>query len=128
MPERLPYKYAVIRVVPRVDRDEFMNAGVIVFSPQRRFLDAKVRLSEPRLRALWPKSELGTIRKHLEAIAKICAGSADGGTIAKLSPSERFHWLTAPRSSMIQVSPVRVGLTDQPAAELERLTDEFVAQ
>jgi len=127
VPERLPYKYAVIRVVPRVDRDEFVNAGVIVFSPQQRFLGAKVKLSEARLRALWPDSEIGTIRKHLEAIRKVSAGSEDGGTIAKLSLSERFYWLTSPRSSMIQVSPVRVGLTDQPAAELERLTDELVS-
>lgn len=126
MPEPSSFDYAVVRVVPRVDRDEFVNAGVIVFSPQRRLLQARVRIDEPRLRALWPSIDVDLIRRHLEAIPRICAGEPDAGPIAKLSLNERFHWLTSPRSTMIQISPVRTGLSAEPEKMIERLTQELL--
>ena len=121
------YSYAVVRVVPRVDRDEFVNAGVIVFSPERRFLEARVRLNEDRMRALWPTADLRTVRRHLHAIPRICAGEAEAGPIARLTQTERFHWLTAPRSTVVQISPVRTGLTAEPGGVLERLLGEYVS-
>ena len=121
MLDRLPYEYAVVRVVPRVDRDEFINAGVIVFAKQQRLLEARVAVDDRRLCALWTGIDLATVRKHLEAIRKICAGDAAAGPIARMSQSERFHWLTTPRSTVIQTSPVRTGLS----SNLERLADEL---
>lgn len=126
MPEPSSFDYAVVRVVPRVDRDEFVNAGVIVFSPQRRLLEARVRVDEARLRALWPLIDVDLIRRHLEAIPRICAGDLAAGPIAKLSLNERFHWLTSPRSTMIQISPVRTGLSMEPEKMLDRLTRELL--
>jgi hypothetical protein len=120
------YNYAVVRVVPRIDRDEFVNAGVIVCSFELRYLEARVALPVERIRALWPEADIATIQRHLEAIPKIAAGDATGGTIAGLTLKERFHWLTVPRNTMIQVSPVRSGLTDSPKAVLEQLYAEFV--
>ena len=111
MPDRIPYEYAVVRVVPRVDRDEFINAGVIVFAKQQRFLVARVDVNDRRLRALWPDVDVAKVRQHLHAIEKICAGDATAGPIARMSQSERFHWLTTPRSTVIQTSPIRTGLT-----------------
>lgn len=119
MPDRVPYEYAVVRVVPRVERDEFVNAGVIVFAKQQRVLEARVDLNESRLRALWPEVDVATVRQHLNAIKRICVGDPDAGPIARLSQSERFHWLTTPRSTVIQTSPVRAGLS----ADLRELPD-----
>ena len=124
MPRLSSFDYAVIRVVPRVEREEFVNAGVILFCLERDFLAARVSVDAPRLRALWPEVDLELVRQHLEAIPKICAGSPDAGPIAKLSLRERFHWLVAPRSTMIQVSPVHAGLRDSP----ERALDELFTQ
>lgn len=121
-----PYRYAVVRIVPRVDREEFVNAGVIVFSPERRYLAAEVRVSEERLRALWPALDMDGVRCHLEAVRRICQGDAAGGPIACMPLNERFHWLTAPRSTVIQMSPVRTGLSDGLEAELLRLLAETV--
>ncbi|HEX4959278.1 MAG TPA: DUF3037 domain-containing protein [Thermoanaerobaculia bacterium] len=121
MPVLSSFDYAVIRVVPRVERGELVNAGVILFCLQRDFLAARVEVNEPRLRALWPEIDLDLVRQHLEAIPKICAASPDAGPIARLSLRERFHWLVAPRSTMIQVSPVHSGLTEQPEKALEEL-------
>lgn len=121
-----PYRYAVVRIVPRVDREEFVNAGVIVFSPERRYLAAEVRVSEERLRALWPALDVDGVRCHLEAVRRICRGDAAGGPIACMPLKERFHWLTAPRSTVIQMSPVRTGLSDGLEAELLRLLAETV--
>jgi hypothetical protein len=120
------FDYAVIRVVPRVERGELVNAGVILFCLEKDFLAARVEVNEPRLRALWPEIDLELVRQHLEAIPKICAGSPDAGPIAKLSLRERFHWLVAPRSTMIQVSPVHAGLCDQPERALDELFDQAV--
>lgn len=120
-----PYRYAVVRVVPRVDREEFLNAGVIVFSPERRYLKAAIRCSADRLRALWPGLDVPLIERHLQAVARLCAGEPGAGPIARLPLKERFHWLTAPRSTMLQMSPVRTGLSDALDGELERLLDEL---
>src|SRR5947207_872128 len=119
MPARSSFEYAVIHVVPRVERGELVNAGVILFCLQRDFLAARVEVDEPRLRALWPEVDLDLVRQHLEAIPKICAGTPDAGPIGKLSLRERFHWLVAPRSTMIQVSPVHAGLCDDPERTLD---------
>ncbi len=124
MPARSSFDYAVIRVVPRVERGELVNAGVILFCLERDFLQARVEVNEPRLRALWPEIDVELVRQHLEAIPKICAGTPDSGPIGRLSLRERFHWLVAPRSTIIQVSPVHVGLCDQP----ERALDELFRQ
>ncbi|HET9225111.1 MAG TPA: DUF3037 domain-containing protein [Thermoanaerobaculia bacterium] len=121
------FDYAVIRVVPRVDRGELINAGVILFCLQKDFLAARVQVDEPRLRALWPEVDVDLIRQHLEAIPRICAGDPDAGPIAKLSLRERFHWLVSPRSTMIQVSPVHSGLCDNPEKALDDLFRRMVA-
>ena len=128
MPAPNSYDYAVVRVVPRVDREEFINAGVILFSKACHFLAARVEVHEERLRALAPEVDVELVRRHLEAIPRICAGEEDAGPIARLSLSERFHWLVAPRSTMIQVSPVHAGLCDDPAARLEELFARLVAR
>jgi hypothetical protein len=116
------FDYAVVRVVPRVERGEFINAGVIVFCLEHRYLEARVQLDETRLKALWPEIDVELVRKHLEAIPKICAGDESAGPIAKLSQRERFHWLVSPRSTMIQVSPVHTGLCEEPGMTVEQLS------
>ncbi len=124
---RSSYDYAVIRVVPRVDREEFVNAGVVLFSKARGFLGARVAVDEGRLLALNSEVDLEMVRRHLEAIPQICAGGPDAGPIAKLSDRERFHWLVAPRSTVIQVSPVHSGFCEDPASELNDLFSRLVA-
>src|SRR4051794_712104 len=105
MPAPSSFDYAIIRVVPRVERGELVNAGVILFCLERDFLQARVEVNEARLRALWPAIDLELVRQHLEAIPRICAGSPEAGPIARLSLRERFHWLVGPRSPMIPGSP-----------------------
>lgn len=124
--EQLAYDYAVLRIVPRVERAEFINAGVIVFAPQRRFLEARTQLDEARLKALWPAADVVQIKRHLDTIPRIAAGDPSAGPIARLPQSQRFHWLTSPRSTMIQVSPVRTGLSAEPEMLLDHLTHELV--
>jgi hypothetical protein len=124
-----PYDYAVIRVVPRVEREEFINAGVIVSCPARNFLEARIELDEPRLRALdatLDAEAIQTIRAHLASIPAICAGGAQAGPIGQLTQRERFHWLVAPRSTIIQTSPAHTGYCKDPTAALERLLDTMV--
>jgi hypothetical protein len=122
------FDYAVVRVVPRVERGEFINAGVVVFCLERRFLEARVVVDEARLKALWPEIDLELVRRHLEAIPKIAAGDASAGPIAKLSQRERFHWLVSPRSTIIQVSPVHTGLCDEePEGMIEELSQRLLA-
>lgn len=120
------FDYAILRVVPRVEREEFLNAGVILFCLERDFLRARVELNEERLRALWPAADVELIRQHLEAIPRICAGSPDAGPVARLSLRERFHWLVSPRSTMIQVSPVHSGLCEDPERTLNELFRRMV--
>jgi Protein of unknown function (DUF3037) len=120
------FDYAVIRVVPRVEREEFVNAGVILFCLERDFLAARVEVNESRLRALWPEIDVELVRQHLAAIPRICAGSPDAGPIGRLSLRERFHWLVAPRSTIIQVSPVHSGLSESPERALDELFRQMV--
>lgn len=123
----ISFDYAVIRVVPRVEREEFLNAGVILFCLERNFLDARVHIDEARLRTLWPDVDIQIVRQHLEAIPAVCQGIADAGPIAKLSQRERFHWLVSPRSTMIQVSPVHSGLCEAPELTLDQLFHQLVS-
>jgi len=117
----LPYDYAVVRVVPRVERGEFVNVGVILSCPDADFLDARIDVDEARLRALAPDIDGDAVRDNLAIIPRVCEGGADAGPIGALPPRQRFHWLVAPRSTMIQVSPVHTGRTGDPGATLEHL-------
>ena len=126
MPEQSSFDYAVIRIVPRVEREEFINAGVIVFCPQQRFLEARTRLDESRLKALWPDINVALVRQHLEAFPKVSSGDPEAGPIARLSQRERFHWLVAPRSTIMQVSPVHTGLCEDPRRALENLVQQML--
>jgi Protein of unknown function (DUF3037) len=120
------FDYAVIRIVPRVEREEFVNAGVIVFCLEKGFLAARVRVDAERLKALWPETDLELIRQHLAAFPKIAAGDRSAGPIAQLTLRERFHWLVSPRSTMIQVSPVHSGLCNgDPQEALDRLFERL---
>jgi Protein of unknown function (DUF3037) len=125
-PSASPFQYAIVRVVPHVERGECLNAGVVLFCRPRRFLAAEVALDEARLRALAPDVDLDTVHTHLDALRRIAAGDPAAGPIAALPPSERFHWLVAPASTIIQCSPVHTGLTDDPEHELEHLLDRLV--
>lgn len=127
MPAHSSFDYAVIRVVPRVEREEFLNAGVLLFCLERDFLAARIEVNASRLLALWPETDVELVRQHLEAIPRICAGSPDGGPIARLSLRERFHWLVSPRSTIIQVSSVHAGLCESPEAALDELFRQMVA-
>lgn len=122
----LVYDYAVIRVVPRVEREEFINAGVLVSCQASRMLTAAIALDPARLRALDPHVDVDTVQRHLDAIVRICRGDADGGPIAALPARARFHWLTARRSSIIQVSPVHTGRTLEPDVLCTRLLARMV--
>ena len=127
MPDQFRYDYAVIRVVPKVDREEFINAGVILSCPDKSFLDARIRLNESRLLALDPSLDLEMVRTHLETIPTICHGGDGAGPIGQLPQRQRFHWLVAPRSTIIQTSPVHTGRCSDPAAALEHLVGKMVA-
>jgi len=120
------YDYAIIRVVPRVDREEFVNVGVIVSCPALDYLAARIELDEARLRALHPEIDLDIVRQNLASIPTICAGGPGSGPIGRLTPRERFHWLVAPRSTMIQTSSVHTGRCDQPSQVVENLLDKMV--
>ena len=122
------YDYAVIRVVPRVEREEFVNVGVIVSCPPKDFLEARIELDEQRLLSLDPQVNLDVVRAHLASIPLICAGGPDAGPIGQLPRRERFHWLVAPRSTIIQVSPVHTGRCTDFDATLERLLNVMVRQ
>ena len=128
MPEqpRSQFQYAIIRVVPRVERGECLNAGVVMLCRPRRFLAAKVALDEARLRVLAPGADPATILPHLAAIERIAAGDPSAGPIAGLTAAERFHWLVAPSSTVIQPSEVHTGLCEDPAEELEHLFERLV--
>jgi hypothetical protein len=120
------YDYAVIRVVPRVERQEFVNAGVILWCQEQDFLDARIELDEVRLRALDATVDIDAVRRHLASISIICAGGADGGPIGKLPKRERFDWLVAPRSTIIQTSAVHTGRCSDGSATLARLLETMV--
>ena len=122
-----PFQYAMVRVIPDVERGECLNAGVIVFCRPRRFLAARMALDTARLRALAPGVDLEAVQAHLDAVERIAAGDPAAGPIAALPASERFHWLVAPASTIIQPSPVHTGLTEDPEGELDRLLRRLVS-
>jgi hypothetical protein len=117
----------MVRVIPDVERGECLNAGVIVFCRPRRFLAARMALDTARLRALAPGVDLEAVQAHLDAVERIAAGDPAAGPIAALPASERFHWLVAPASTIIQPSPVHTGLTENPEGELDRLLRRLVS-
>jgi hypothetical protein len=126
MRKRYPFDYAIVRVVPRVDRGEFVNAGVILFSSTAAFLDARIGCDRKRLKALAPDIDVALVERYLEAIPKVCAGGAEAGSIGELPQRARFHWLVAPRSTIIQTSPVHSGVSHDLKAVLENLFDKLV--
>jgi hypothetical protein len=126
VPDPCTYDYAIVRVVPRVERGEFVNAGVIVCCAQAGYLEARIELDEARLRALDPTVDIEAIRSGLGAIPAICAGGARAGALGQLSLRERFDWLVAPRSTSIQVSPVHAGRAHDLDIALERLVQTLV--
>jgi len=115
-------------LVPRVERGERFNAGIVLQSRPHRFLGARTHLYPTVLQALAPGCEPDDVRAHLEAIDRIASGNADAGPIARLSPAERFHWLVSPSSTVVEPSEVHTGMTDDPGAELERLFQALVVQ
>jgi hypothetical protein len=122
-----PFSYAVYRLVPRLERGERINVGVVVFCRPLQFLAARTGLDEARLAALWPELDPAAVRPHLEAIERIAAGDPAGGPIAKLDVTQRFHWLVAPSSTIIQPSAVHTGLCGAPAERLDKLFASLVA-
>lgn len=126
MRERFSFDYAVVRVVPRVERGEFLNAGVILFSPTARFLKARIELDRARLEALSPSIDIAMVESYLDAIPKICEGGGEAGSIGQLPQSARFHWLVAPRSTIIQTSPVHAGVDHDLDGALNRLFEKLV--
>jgi len=126
VPAQSSYDYAVIRVVPRVERQEFVNAGVIVWCREHDVLEARIALDEARLQALDPGIDLEAVRRHLQSIEVVCRGGAAAGQIGGLSKRERFDWLVAPRSTMIQMSAVHSGRGDDMGAILEHLLQKMV--
>jgi hypothetical protein len=125
-PARDEFQYALLRVVPHVERGEQINAGVILFCRRAGFLGARVALDRGRLAALAPDVDADGIEQHLAALVRIAEGDPDGGPIARLSQSERFHWLVAPSSTIVQPSPVHTGLCDDAQGRLERLFETLV--
>ena len=126
MTDRSPFQYALLRVVPNLERGEFVNAGVVVFCRQLRFLEARVSLDEGRLLALAPGTDTAPIRAQLQVLAAVAAGDPAAGQVARMEPSERFHWLVAPASTVVQPGPVHTGLCDEPRALLDRLFKTLV--
>jgi Protein of unknown function (DUF3037) len=120
------YDYAIVRVVPRVEREEFVNVGVILSCPAQDFLEARIALDEQRLTALDPAVDLDAVRRHLASIPAICAGGTQGGPIGQLSRRQRFDWLVAPRSTIIQTSKVHTGRCTDPRLALEHLLEKVV--
>jgi len=126
MPALSSFDYAIVRVVPRVEREEFINVGVILFCRTRRFLGARIALDRQRLTALNPSISPADAEHHLSLILLICAGGPAAGPIGQLPLADRFHWLVAPRSSTIQISPVHAGLCTDPQAALNHLFETMV--
>ena len=126
MPARNSYDYALVRLVPHVERGECINVGVILFCRTRRFLGALIHLDEQRALALDPHIDLVFVCQHLDRIPLICAGGEQAGSFSRLSQSERFHWLVSPHSTIIQISPVHSGLCSDPESTLQKLFKKMV--
>ena len=126
MPELFSFDYAVVRVVPRVERGEFMNAGVILFCSTRGYLASRIQLDRDRLAAFSPSVDPALVESHLELIPRVCEGGPAAGAIGELTQRERFHWLVAPRSTIIQTSPVHSGVDHDLAAALDKLFERLV--
>ncbi|MEV5879553.1 DUF3037 domain-containing protein [Streptomyces sp. NPDC052101] len=124
--DRDVFEYALLRVVPRVERGECVNAGVLVYSRAKAYVGARTHLDEARLLALDPAADVAGIRAALDAIERHCAGGEEAGQAARDDAGRRFRWLIAPRSTVVQPGPVHTGLTADPAAETERLLDLLV--
>jgi hypothetical protein len=128
VPAREDFQYAIFRVVPHVERGECLNAGVVLFCRRLGFLGARTGLDEAALAALAPDCDPVEVRAHLKSLERVATGASDGGPIAALDASERFHWLTAPSSTIVQSSAVHTGLTSDPAGELEHLFERLVSR
>jgi len=128
MPASDVFEYAIIRVVPRVEREEFINVGVVLFCRTRHFLDARIWLDLQRLAVLAPDLDLDALQEQLDHIPVVCKGGEAAGPIGILPQAERFRWLVAPRSTIVQPSPVHSGLCDDPQIELDRLEATMVRQ
>jgi len=126
VPEPSSFDYSIIRVVPRVERGEQINSGIVLYCRARDFLGARVELDHARLAALAPELDVNLVEAHLQSILRICEGGAEAGPIGQLSQAERFHWLVSPRSTVIQLSPVHSGLCDDPERALEHLVNMLV--
>ncbi|MDH6356373.1 DUF3037 domain-containing protein [Parabacteroides sp. PF5-9] len=126
MSGKLLYEYAVIRLLPRVEREEFINVGVILFSREARFIKTLYTIDEEKLRLFTSELEIDSLRDSLHVFDKICSGEAEGGSIASMPIQERFRWLTAIRSTSLQTSRPQMGFSDDPDKTLERLFNEFV--
>lgn len=126
MQEKPLFEYAIVRIVPRVERGEFLNVGVVLYCRSEKFLDVMITLNEAKLKALFPEAELSEIRTHLQAFEQICKGSPDSGPIAKLDITSRFRWLTARRSTVVQTSEVHPGLCMDARNTLTKLHKELV--
>jgi len=126
MPENHLFEYAIIRIVPRVEREEFFNVGVVLFCKKLDFLGVKYVLPEEKIRLFCEMLQMEELKEYLSSFEKICRGTADGGPIALLDKASRFRWLTATRSTVLQTSKVHPGLCDDPAQALQRLFDQLV--
>ena len=120
------FEYAVIRIVPRVEREEFLNVGVILYASKQKFLQSMFHLNGERLRILSDKTDIEEVKAHLLSFERICMGAADGGPIAKLDMASRFRWLTATRSTIVQSSKVHPGFCTNPKEALEKLFQQLV--
>lgn len=128
MPSRSAFSYAVLRIVPDIEREEFVNVGLILFDRERRFLSARTVHDEAALDALQPGCDHPAIRRQLELIEQIAAGTAETAPFDAMTQSERFHWLTTPRSTIVQPGPMHAGTTDDPAATFEHLFGVLVSR
>ncbi len=126
MQDKFIYDYAVIRLVPKVDREEFINVGIIILCEEKKYLESKIHLDEKRLKVLAPEFDIQTAKAHLALIPRICEGDPDAGEMAKLSQRKRFNWLTSPRSTIIQTSPVHSGCCKNPEHAIDQLMNRMV--
>lgn len=126
MPGTRLFEYAVIRIVPRVEREEFFNVGVVLYCREAQFLEALYALDERKLRAFCEETDLAKLRSYLEAFEAVCTAAPAGGPIARLDAASRFRWLTATRSTVVQTSRVHPGLCEDPASTLRRLFEQLV--